>query len=1375
MSPKPWTNEPIAIVGTACHFAGDTNSPSKLWELLRDPRDVRSEIPSSRFSAEGFYHPNNAHHGHSNVKHSYFIDDDLSAFDAEFFGINPVEGKAMDPQQRLLIETVYEATEAAGMTINELRGSDTGVYVGVMCGDYEAMLQRDLDASPTYFAVGTARSILSNRISYFFNWHGPSITMDTACSSSLVAVHTAVQALRSGESRMAVACGSNLILGPESYIIESKLKMLSPDGRSRMWDRDANGYARGDGVAAVMLKTLSAALADGDHIECLIKETGVNQDGATGGITMPSAAAQQDLIRKTYVKAGLDCRVLEDRPQYFEAHGTGTPAGDPVEAEAISRSFFCDEKDATLESGDNNPLYVGSIKTVLGHTEGTAGVAAILKASLAIQHSCIPPNLLFENLSPSVAPFYDNLEICRTAKPWPKISDTQPRRASVNSFGFGGTNAHAILESYDPPTGPLLAAPEALNPLFTPFVFSATSEKHLRANLSAYAAYLKDFPVLDVQDLAYTLRQRRSIFPYRATFTATSVDGLRSKILERLENEDTKVGVKGLESNSGVTPRVLGVFSGQGTQYARMGGELIEKSPLARQIIQNLESELARLPGADRPRWSLQAEILADASSSRVSEAAISQPLCTAVQIMLVDLLKLANIKFDAVIGHSSGEIAAAYAAGYLTARDAIYIAYYRGLRCQYAASPNGNIKGAMIAVGTSLEDATELCELDEFAGRINVAASNSPSSVTISGDEDAIEELQIILDDEKKFNRRLRVDQAYHSRHMLPCFEPYVESMQRAGVNALEGISSSSPQCTWFSSVYDGQIVDLDLGLSDVYWAENMTKPVLFSQALTAALSAGSAFDVALEVGSHPALKGPADQTIQDVLQKQLPYHGTLSRGSDAIGAASQCLGFLWSHLGKVSIDLNGYELAVSGTQQQCLKVVKNLPAYQWNHESKYWHESRRSRQMRLRKSPFHPLLGDISPDSAPHHLRWKNILKSSEIDWIEGHQVQSQSVFPAAGYVSTAVEAAQVLARDEDVRLIELSDFVIHQAVMFEADDPGIEVQIELSQISRVQPNRIQATFTYSAALGAQATDFSLAAGGQLSIILGETSLSLLPERGPSPPHLIDVEPSRLYNFMESLGYNFTGRFRSLSQLSRKLGKASCQAASVPTDQRESLLVHPAELDASFQSVMLAYSYPGDDQLRTMHLPTRVDKIRINPALCGSRWAQTEYLTVDSVCNPIDREAAGSGFSGHVNLYSNDSRNAAIQADGVAFVPLGTSSNDDRNVFYKMHWVPSAPDGITAAKDIPVTHHDTELLWVLSRIASYYLRKFDEEVPLDAVARSEPPLCHYLNYAQHMTSLLKSGKHKYAKNEWVNDTLDDVMAEVKEKEYVSHSNFPP
>lgn len=318
---RKYPNEPIAVIGTGCRFPGGAKSPSKLWDLLREPRDVQSEIPSERFNAEGFYHPVNDHHGTSNIRHSYLLSEDHRQFDATFFGIKPVEANSIDPQQRLLLEVVYESLEAAGISMDSLRGSPTAVYVGLMCADYADLLGRDTADFPTYFATGTARSIISNRISYFYDWRGPSMTIDTACSSSLVAVHQAVQTLRSGESRVAIAAGANLLLGPEQYIAESNLKMLSPTGRSHMWSEKADGYARGEGIASVVLKTLSAALEDGDDIECLIVETGINQDGKTKGITMPSASAQAALIEATYKKAGLDLRKASDRPQYFEAHG----------------------------------------------------------------------------------------------------------------------------------------------------------------------------------------------------------------------------------------------------------------------------------------------------------------------------------------------------------------------------------------------------------------------------------------------------------------------------------------------------------------------------------------------------------------------------------------------------------------------------------------------------------------------------------------------------------------------------------------------------------------------------------------------------------------------------------------------------------------------------------------------------------------------------------------------------------------------------------------------------------------------------------------------------------------------------------------------
>ncbi|KAI6777524.1 hybrid NRPS/PKS enzyme, partial [Emericellopsis cladophorae] len=410
---------------------------------------------------------------------------------------------------------------------------------------------------------------------------------------------------------------------------------------------------------------------------------------------------------------------------------------------------------------------VGSIKTVLGHTEGTAGIAGILKAAWALKNATIPPNLLFNELSAAVAPYYKDLAICREAIPWPTLPESQPRRASVNSFGFGGTNAHAILESYEAPPDSRAGAEQGS--LFAPFIFSASSEYDLRANLQAFASYLEQHPYLAVHDISYTLRHRRSVLPHRVAFPAGSIASLRASIVAELESTDTPVGFRTLVK-SGRSGRVLGVFTGQGAQYARMGSKLLEQSPLAQNTIRKLQGHLEELPAEDRPDWTLEAELLRAGETSRLDEAAISQPLCTAVQVMLVDVLAEAGVSFSAVVGHSSSEIGAAYAAGWLSARDAIIIAYYRGLHSSKAKSPNGDMQGAIMAVGMPMGDVLELCEDADFAGRLAVAACNSSSSVTISGDVDAIHELQLVLDDERTFNRVLKVDKAYHSRHMLPC-----------------------------------------------------------------------------------------------------------------------------------------------------------------------------------------------------------------------------------------------------------------------------------------------------------------------------------------------------------------------------------------------------------------------------------------------------------------------------------------------------------------------------------------------------------------------------------------------------------------------------
>ncbi|KAH9832144.1 Polyketide synthase pksF [Teratosphaeria destructans] len=1362
--------EPVAVVGSACRFAGQIDSPSKLWELVEHPKDLRRKIPKNRFDVDGFYHPDYSYHGHTNVKHAYTLEQDPAAFDAEFFNINALEARAMDPQHRMALETVYEAIEAAGMTIEGMYGSDTCVYAGVMTGDYEAILSRDLDMGPVYAAVGTSRAVLSNRVSYAFNWKGASVTIDTACSSSLVALHNALQTLRSGSSRTAVVLGTNLLLGPEAFIIESNVKMLSPDGRSRMWDKDANGYARGDGVAALVVKPLSAALEDNDHIEGIIRETGVNQDGSTAGLTMPSASSQRDLIRKTFAKAGLDASNPDDQPQYFEAHGTGTPAGDPVEAEAISSAFFGPETTQTVSS-TMRKLYVGSIKTVLGHTEGTAGVAGVLKAMLAVQHSRIPPNLLLSELSPAVRPFYKHLQIVQTSTAWPELGPGQARRASINSFGFGGTNAHAIVESYQACSKPS----QKILPL-SPLTFSASSEKALRDNLAAYIDYLERHEDTDLGDLAYTLR-RRSLFQYRVAVSTCSIADLRDKLRDILAGDDGRrrgAFIRTLPKAAGEKPSILGIFTGQGAQYAAMGAGIIRQSSMAKDLFQRLESYLWDLPEQDRPSWSLEAELLAETETSRLTESAIAQPLNTAVQILLVDLLSAAGVSFDAVVGHSSGEIAAAYAAGFLSARAAMYVAYYRGLSCQFARSPNGEIDGAMMAVGTTRADALDLCNDDIFVGRLYLAAVNSPTSVTISGDADAIQELGDFMKDEKKFYRRLQVDRAYHSPHMKPCAAFYANGMKRAGV-MVKDPSPSQASCRWYSSVYDGKLVDPSFNLADEYWLQNLISPVMFESALSAAItSKRTTLDAALELGPHPALQGPATQTISEALKKPLPYYGTLDRKTEAVTAFSTALGFLWSHVGKSGINLQQFEQRATGLEESSWQLVKNLPHYQWNHEKLYWAESRRSRHLRTRTQSVHPLLGHITPESGPQNLRWRHILKPREMSWLSGHAVQSQIVFPAAGYVSSAIEASRALTSgDANIQMLELSDFVIHQALPFQDEDDGVEILVELTQIvrSNEKQHNVRAHFSYSAGLGATSgnTDMTLVADAQIHVTLGQPSPTLLPVREEELPHMIDVKPHRLYDDLARLEYNFSGAFRSLTNLRRKRGYARCVAQRCDTSgDCSELWVHPAELDAAFQAVNLAYSYPGDEQLQLLHLPTSISTVRINPSSLGIASDTKEpnaTFNIDSTWNKADPLAPITGFSGNARLYFGDEerQHAGIQVDDILLKPVGSMTNE-RKIFHVMDYVPTKLDAARAAQNISATQLDKEFMQILSRVANFYAPRFVRDVPADSPARTtEGPLKHYLRYCEHLTNELKNGGNQHTRPEWIRDTEQDIMADIE------------
>ena len=869
--------------------------------------------------------------------------------------------------------------------------------------------------------------------------------------------------------------------------------------------------------------------------------------------------------------------------------GTGTQAGDPREASAISRAFFGqqDHQEPQSSQVQVDKLFVGSIKTVIGHTEGAAGIAGLLKVSLAMQHNIIPPNQHLQLLNPSVAPSYTNLHIPTTPTAWPSVTAGFPLRASVNSFGFGGTNAHAIVESYQPkihdcgPWGNHLLEPkpsqdiEVLSPVH--LMLSANSEKSLIANVEKYSDYLKLNGHVNLQDLAWTLRSRRSALPIKAIFSGLATEEIAAQMDSQLNIAQTPPSSDlGFRSKATSSLRVLGVFTGQGAQWPAMGRELILKSKLFNQTFEDLEGYLNELP--DLPAWSLKKEIIASNAESRLKEGQLSQPLCTAIQIALVDLLASCGVKFHTVLGHSSGEIAAAYAAGFISAKDAMYIAYYRGVHSRLSKGLSGE-QGAMIAVGLCLNDASEICTKSQFKSRVKVAASNSSSSTTLSGDEDAIREVKQFLEAKGIFTQVLQVDTAYHSHHMNPCAEVYLSSLQACKIRVTE----PENDCTWVSSVYGLRGSPNPEELTGTYWCDNMVQPVLFSQAMERAINQSDPFDCVLEVGPHAALKGPACQTIKELSETVPPYSGLLDRKKNDIAAFGDALGMLWTRFGPSAVDFEKFASTFDDDQVRKPRLLKGLPGYSWEHSQLHWRESRISKQFRTRSDPPHELLGTRTGDDTEYEPRWRNILRLDEISWLSDHRFQGQVVVPGAVYCVMALEASKAFTRGKEVQEVELRNVEIQRAISLSDGSQGMETLFSLKRINDRKIERhgggeiISGQFSISAApVEGSNTKMRKICSGEVRVLVGNE---------PSKPvfgqimSISDMNPMDIDQFYKSmLGINleYTGAFRGLISAERRFNVASATVERL--EPNSGLPVHPTWLDVCFQTLFAAFASPGD-----------------------------------------------------------------------------------------------------------------------------------------------------------------------------------------------------
>ena len=908
--------------------------------------------------------------------------------------------------------------------------------------------------------------------------------------------------------------------------------------------------------------------------------------------------------------------------------------------------------------------------------------------------------------------------------------------------GFGGTNAHVILESYEP-AGETKKATIAAVPVYTPLTISAASPATLRTTLDDLRIFLEANPSTNIRDLAYTLQARRSTLAYRKSIIAINVEeALRT--IEGLLVDNNNASDRGLTTRypDVSKPSILGVFTGQGAQWPRMGALLIESSPFATRRIAELQRALSTLPEDIRPDWTLYSQLRAG-KTSRLDEAAIAQPLCTAVQILLVDLLRAAKIQLRAVVGHSSGEIGAAYAAGFLSAVDAIRVSYYRGLCAKLACSPSGG-KGAMIAVGTSFEDAERFCRLEQFAGRVQVAARNSFDSITLSGDEEAIEEAVSIFKDEGKFARRLRVDTAYHSKHMLPCAASYLADFKKGGYTVGDGNGT-----IWFSSVVEGgRIMTKNDILDPQYWVDNMTSAVLFAPAITQATVEAGPFDIAIECGPHPALKGPALDTMKQVAGHKIPYTGLLARNKNDVDELASALGFIWTHLGALSVDFYGFEKQVSGTTSTPKRVVADLPTYPFDHSISYGSLTRFSGSHKHAHTPPHPLLGRrmVETETADE-ITWRNVLRPTENGWLQGHALQGQSVFPAMGYVSMAVEAIRIAAKDRRLGLITLKNLVIGRAMAFSDDNAGIETKVILHTDSATDDKLSARIACYSGLPYDGATSRALNFNAVVTAVFYEPEPDTLPATRRDEINLVEADSQRLYSQFTKLGYNYNSPFTGVRTIQRKTGWATGEIQDESGNGWEdNLLVHPGWLDSAIQTGFAAYSHPWDNRLFTLLVPTAIDSIAINPYFFDDRADHSRTLQYQT---SVRRESSEFPMIADIDVFLNGKTatpsHPFVQLGSIKVRPFApATARDDAILFSRLGYQLAEPNAIEAVeKEQLLPSEAAALLRTFDRVMFFYLRQLHKAITPDERAAALPRSEYLLEYADRLVAAVTRGEN--------------------------------
>jgi acyl transferase domain-containing protein len=1110
----------VALVGIGCRFPGGIRDAASFWNVVAGGKDVVSELTPERWHAETWYHPDPSVPGRVYSRAAGCLEQDIALFDAEFFGISGREASRIDPQHRLLLEVTWEALEDAGLAPSRLAGSASGVFIGICTTEYGELQHRDSASISSYTNVGSSCSLAANRISYALDLHGPSIAVDTACSSSLVALHLACQSLREGQCETAVVGGVNLLLLPTATVGFSKASMLSPTGRCRAFDVRADGYVRSEGAGVVVLKPLAAALTAGDRIYAVIRGTGVNQDGRTSGISLPNEWAQQELIRRVLAVTATAPHTV----QYVEAHGTGTPAGDPIECRALG---------AVLGQGrsEDAPCRLGSVKTNIGHTEGASGMAGLIKLALALHHRQLPPSLHCETPSPHIDFRQLRLAVQRSLEAWPENSSA-PRTAVINSFGFGGTNAHALLQGS--PLAPALPSPPPDHPDRAELlVLSGRSTSALVAQAKRYVAYLEKHGQIPSKDVCAAAALHRQHLEYRLAMVGRSSAELRDQL--RALSED--IAQTGDRRPARDKLRVVFVYAGNGPQWWGMARKLLDEEPVFRQAVERCD--LALRPYAD---WSLMLELANDEHTSRMDRTDIAQPALFAVQYGLTELWKAWGVEPVGVLGHSVGEVMAALAAGALSFDDAIQIIFHRSRTQERTAG-----RGKMAAVGLSQDEAEQA--VASYPGRLAVAAVNPPQSVTLSGDEEAMTELGGVLTQRQVFFRVLALNYPFHCRHM----DPIADELQQS----LQSLTPRAASIPFVSSVTGTELGGEHLGPE--YWWKNIRLPVLFAQAIRALAARG--VDVWLEIGPHPVLASYITETLaNEGSSKVLP---SLRRLQDDRTMLLGTLGTLHS----MGLDVCWQRLFPGPTPHL------DLPRYSWQYE-RFWNETTSSIG-KMRGIAVHPLLGGRLEVARP---TWENELDGRLQPYLLDHQLQGAVVFPAAGYVELGLAVAQELLGDV---ACALEDLDIRKALTLAKGPTVLQTASTLNEhtfevFSRPTDDQLwvsHATFQLQRIPTAPPSSVDLQA---------------LRQRVHRPKCR-----ATHYRDTARCGLQYGPTFQGIRDLWAG-GNEALGEIQLPADLGH-YRCHPALLDACFQVLFAALPSPGQEN-RPAFLPVRIERFRFH-----------------------------------------------------------------------------------------------------------------------------------------------------------------------------------